>query len=60
MRQTLLTKIFKDYPPDVRKLLQQVLLIEQQYITSPLTPNSITYKELQGKIDDVIESMSKK
>ncbi|GJM41423.1 MAG: hypothetical protein DHS20C20_17050 [Ardenticatenaceae bacterium] len=60
MKQTLLTKIFKEYPPDVRELLQKVLLIEQQYITSSLTPNSLAYKEVQAKIDDIIEGMCKK
>lgn len=59
MKQTLLTKIFKEYPPDVQKLLRRVLQLEQQYITSPVAPNSLAHKELKEKIDAVIEDVAK-
>lgn len=60
MTQTPLTKIFKNYPADVQKLLQQVLHLEQQYITSSLTPNSLAHKEVKDKIDAIIEELAKK
>lgn len=60
MQQTPLTKLFQTYPPDVRKLLQQVLHLEQQYITSSLHANSLAYKELKEKIDAVIEEICRK
>lgn len=59
MAQTPLTKIFKNHPPDVQKLLRHVLQLEQQYITSPLAPNSLAHKDLKEKIDAVIEGMCK-
>ncbi len=59
MKHTPLTKIFKNHPPEVQKLLRQVLRLEQQYITSPLAPNSLAHKELKEKIDAVIEEMVK-
>lgn len=60
MSQHHLTKIFKSYPPDVRKLLQEVLHLEQQYITSSLTPNSLAHKEVKEKIDAIIEELAQK
>lgn len=54
-----LIRIFKDYDPEIQKLLRQVLKIEQEYITDPLTRNSLTHKELRDKIDRVLEELTK-
>ena len=55
MQKQQLTKLFKKYDPQTRKVLREVLRLEQQYITNPLRTNSSALRELREKIDGVLE-----
>ena len=60
MQKNRLAEIFREYDPDVQRLLREVLQIEQQYITANLTTNSGALKEIREQMDKVIEEMCKR
>lgn len=59
MQKNRLAEIFREYDPDVQRLLREVLQIEQQYITANLTTNSGALKEIRERMDEAIEEICK-
>ncbi|MEI2611831.1 MAG: hypothetical protein V9G20_24610 [Candidatus Promineifilaceae bacterium] len=60
MKKNRMTEIFRDYEPEVQRLLDEIIFIEQQYITANLNTNSGALKEVREKIDEFIEEICKK
>lgn len=60
MQKSRLAEIFKEYDPNIQRLLKEVLQIEQQYITANLTTNSGALKEIREQMDEVIEEICKR
>lgn len=59
MQRHRLWELFQEYDPNVQQVLQEVLHLEQQYITARLQTNSGARKELLEKIDEAIEKACK-
>ena len=59
MKKTHLSAYFADYRPEIQKVLEEVLFLEQQYITTSLHGRSLALKELKEKIDKTIDKVCK-
>ena len=55
MQRQQLADLFKVYDPKTQQVLEEVLFLEQQYITVDLKTRRNALKDLRAKIDEVIK-----